>query len=93
MQSSMKLYSLTGCPYCMRVKAQLKRLGLSYEEIKVPRFRGFRRQVQRLSGQNRVPVLVDGEKVIADSVVICNYLAQQYGSKTRDATAPRSVNA
>ncbi len=73
------LYNLRGCPFCIRVKKHLARLDLEFVEIQVPRFRRWRKDVQRLSGQRQVPVLVDGERVIADSQTICEYLSAQYG--------------
>lgn len=81
MAPDLTLYNLRGCPFCKRVKDVLAQLGLEYDEIQVAPFRMMRKEVKRLSGQRRVPVLVDGEHVIADSQAICGYLASRYGSR------------
>lgn len=80
MSPALTLYTITACPYCIRVKKHLARLHLDYHEVHVPRLRALRRTVQQLSGQKRVPVLVDGDRVVADSQVICAYLTERYGA-------------
>ncbi len=79
----MKLYHLWTCPYCFRVRRKLKQLGVEYEGIWV----GFhpRRwaEVEQLTGKAMVPVLVDGDKVINESAVICNYLENNYPIDSR----------
>lgn len=79
MSSSRTLYNLSGCPYCIRVKRRLAELGLPYDEIQVPRLRALRRTVKELSGQRRVPVLVDNGAVIHDSRAILAHLDRTYG--------------
>lgn len=63
------------CP-CGRVARALRRAGVAYEEVRVPYRRSRREQVQRLTGQRRVPVLelADGEAV-CDSHRIVELLA------------------
>ena len=53
------LYELTGCPYCAKVTTKLDELGLEYESREVPRSRSERTEVQEVSGQAGVPVLID----------------------------------
>lgn len=52
------------CP-CGRVARALRRAGVAHDEVRVPYRKGRRAQVERLTGQRRVPVLVldDGEAV------------------------------
>jgi glutathione S-transferase len=69
---SRRLYQIATCPYCIKVSAALDRLGLEYQAVAVDP--GDRREVRRLSGQALVPVLVDGETVVADSTAILRYL-------------------
>ena len=76
----MKLYHLWMCPYCARVRRKLKHLGIKYDRVWV----GFHPQrwpeVEHLTGKAMVPVLVDGDKVINESAVICDYLDKNYGN-------------
>ncbi len=81
--STLTLYELPGCPYCAKVKTKLSDLGLDYESIEVPRSHGERTEVEEVSGQTGVPVLVDPDNDIegmAESDDIVAYLDRTYGS-------------
>lgn len=68
------------CP-CGSVERRLRRLGLEHRVERVPyRRRSARPEVVELTGQTRVPVLVDGDEVISDSKRILQYLEWRYGS-------------
>lgn len=78
----LKLFDLAGAddnlrfsPYCWRVKLALAHKRLPVETIPW-RFTEKDRIAQ--SGQGRVPVLVDGDKWIADSWTIAEYLEDTY---------------
>jgi glutathione S-transferase len=61
------------CP-CGKVARALRRDGIEFEQIRQPQRRSRRPEVEAVSGQRRVPVLlIDGE-VIADSRRIVEYL-------------------
>lgn len=63
------------CP-CGRVARALRRAGVAYEEVRVPYRRGRREEVERLTGQRRVPVLVlDGGEAVCDSHRIVELIA------------------
>jgi glutathione S-transferase len=49
------------------------------ELIEVPRPRDEREAVAAVSGQRRVPVLVDGDRVVVDSRRIVRHLYEVYG--------------
>ena len=66
------------CP-CGAVARDLKRAGLEYRTERLPFRRGERPEIVELTGQNRVPVLVDSEEVVHDSKRIREYLAWKYG--------------
>jgi len=77
---SMKMYDLAGAdpalrfsPYCWRTKMALAHKGLEVETIP---WRFTEKDVIAFSGQGRVPVLVDGEKVVFDSWDIALYLEE-----------------
>jgi glutathione S-transferase len=61
------------CP-CGKVARELKRAGVEYEQVRVPYNRSKRAEIQELTGQIRVPVLVDGDEVVSDSHRIVEYL-------------------
>ena len=62
-------------PYCWRIKMALAHKEL--EDETVP-WRFTEKDVIAFSGQGRVPVLVDGDKVVADSWAIANDLEDRY---------------
>jgi glutathione S-transferase len=57
------------------VARELKTRGLEFEEVRVPQRRRHRTEIQELTGQDWVPVIVDGEEVVYDSHRIVEYLA------------------
>ena len=59
--SDLILYELPGCPYCAKVINKLDELGLEYESREVPRSHSERTEVEEVSGQTGVPVLIDEE--------------------------------
>jgi glutathione S-transferase len=61
------------CP-CGRVARALHRAGIASGEVRVPRRRAERTEVQALTGQPRVPVLVIDGQAICDSRRILSYL-------------------
>jgi len=79
--SDLELYVLPGCPYCAKVTSKLDELGLDYEEHEVPRSHGQREEVERVSGQTGVPVLVDPDHDVTgmpESDDIVAYLEETY---------------
>jgi glutathione S-transferase len=75
-----KLYGheLSGNSY--KAKLMLSLLGLEYEWIKVDLLAGAHKQPEflALNPFGQVPVLVDGDTVVADAQAILVYLARQY---------------
>ena len=59
---------------CGTVARRLNKLGLEYEQVRVAQRRVNRTEIQDLTGQTWVPVLVDGDEVIHDSHRILEYL-------------------
>jgi glutaredoxin len=72
------LYQAEWCPYCHRVRQTLSELGLSYMAAAVPAEKQQRTELIELSGQDEIPVLVDGEHTIAGSSAIEEYLRETY---------------
>jgi glutathione S-transferase len=61
------------CP-CGRVARALTRDGITFEEVEVPQRRSRRPEVEALTGQRRVPVLVIDGDAICDSRRIVEHL-------------------
>ncbi len=81
--TNLKLYELEGCPFCAKVTAKLDELGLEYDSVMVPRSHSERTDVEEISGQTGVPVLVDEEHGIdamPESDDIVAYLDETYGN-------------
>jgi glutathione S-transferase len=66
------------CP-CGRIARVLKRDGIAYESVVVPQRRSRRPEVEALSGQRRVPVLILEGEVICDSRRIVEHLELRRG--------------
>ena len=79
--ANITLYELPGCPYCAKVVDKLDELGLEYDSIEVPRSHGERTEVEEVSGQTGVPVIVDDEHGIdgmSESDDIVEFLEKNY---------------
>ena len=79
--SQLELYELDGCPFCAKVKDKLADLDLEYESHMVPSSHDERTEVEDVSGQTGVPVLVDHEHDVegmAESDDIVAYLDETY---------------
>ena len=66
------------CP-CGAVERRLRRLRIEHRTERVPYRKADRPEIVELTGQGRVPVLVDGDEVIHDSKRILEYLDHAYG--------------
>ncbi|ERG93111.1 MAG: glutaredoxin related protein [Haloquadratum walsbyi J07HQW1] len=81
--SNLTLYELNGCPYCAKVIDKLDELELEYDSVSVPRAHSERTEVESISGQTGVPVLVDEANDISgmpESDDIVAYLERTYGN-------------
>jgi glutathione S-transferase len=59
---------------CGKVARRLRQAGIEYDEVRVPYLKRHRPEVEELTGQRWVPVLVHGDQVIHDSKRIVEYL-------------------
>ncbi|WP_254839836.1 glutaredoxin family protein [Natronomonas marina] len=81
--ANITLYELPGCPYCAKVIDKLNELGLEYDSIEVPSDHADRTEVEAVSGQTGVPVIVDEEHGVDgmnESDDIVAYLEETYGA-------------
>ncbi len=73
---------------CGKTARALDSLGISYETVRVPFRKSERPDIEKLTGQKLVPVLVDGDEVIHDSKRIVEYLKSR-GSRTESEDTPK----
>jgi len=73
------LYVKTGCPYCLKVLATGKELGISFEEKNIANDAVAAELVAR-EGKRQVPYLVDSERGVEmyESGDIDTYLRKNY---------------
>jgi glutathione S-transferase len=78
----------------------LKHLGVPFEEVVIPLDQPqTRQQILRYSPSARVPVLLDGDLAVWDSLAICEYLHEKFPERhlwpadSRARTIARSVSA
>ncbi|MCB0219272.1 MAG: glutathione S-transferase family protein [Chrysiogenetes bacterium] len=79
MASTLELYHWEISPFCEKVRRILDYKGLPYRTITQPLTR--RPLLQSRTGQQKVPVLRDGETWVADSTDIARYLEERYPEK------------
>lgn len=74
-----KLYHIERCPYCEKVRLALALEGLDYESALIDP--DDRTEVVQVSGQEKVPVLVEEGRVLLESNRILQRLVEQPESK------------
>jgi len=84
----LELYQFELSHYSEKVRFLLDFKGLDYRKVEVTPGIG-QMEVFQLSGQSAVPVLKDGETVVADSTEIARYLERQYPEPAAIPSAPR----
>ena len=77
-KTGIRLYTGNYCPYCVRVKRELDRLGLDYEVVDADA--DGREEIMRLSGQRKIPILTIGDEVLTDSSHIIRELRRRYAA-------------
>jgi Glutathione S-transferase, N-terminal domain len=75
------------CP-CGAVERRLRKLGTEHSTERVPYNRRRRPEIEEITHQRRVPVLVDGDEVIHDSKRILQYLDWKYGAEADGGEDP-----
>jgi len=62
MMPTVKVYTKSFCPYCVRAKAFLDRKGIAYEEIDAEHDDALRTWLVEASGQRTVPQIFVGDR-------------------------------
>jgi glutaredoxin 3 len=63
-RSTVRVYTLSGCPHCVRARDLLRRRGLSFEEVNGDGEPGFGDRLLELTGRLTVPQIVIGGEPI-----------------------------
>jgi glutathione S-transferase len=82
-----RLYHRWKCPWCAAARQAIENVGAEVELVEVAYPREERDEVERASGQRRVPVLVDDDVVVVESRRVVRHLYSRYG----DASFSRSI--
>lgn len=61
---TVKVYSTTTCPWCIRVKDFLKSKNIAFEDIDVSQDAAKAQEMFQKSGQSGVPVITVDDKVV-----------------------------
>lgn len=77
------------CP-CGAAERRLRKLGVHHRIERVPYAKGKRPEIEELTKQRRVPVLVYGEEIVTDSKRILQYLEHRHPEPERPAKPPKS---
>jgi microsomal prostaglandin-E synthase 2 len=77
------LYQFESCPFCWKVKSLLHFSKIPYKTVEVNPMNS--KELEPL-GLKKVPVLVDGEKVVTESSVIMDYINEHYAHLSNDET-------
>lgn len=90
---SIKFYDLAGAderlrfsPFCWRIRLALRHKGLDFETIA---WRFVEKEKIAFAKSEKVPVLLDGDRVVIDSWVIAEYLETAYADRPSLFGGPR----
>lgn len=76
MLDELLLYDLTDSPFCLKARICLQVKGVAFRRVTLTL--GRRRELRRLNPLGKVPVLVQGTEVVADSSRIARWLDTHY---------------
>lgn len=88
--STLALYDLARSGNCYKIRLLLAMLGLDYRRIPTDSTAGATQtpEFKRINPRGQIPVLVDGDTVIWDSMAILVYLARRWGGERWLPTDP-----
>ena len=69
--------------WSLRAWLAMRHTGIDFEEIRVPLYAGdYRERIARFGAAGKVPILVDGDVTIWESLAICEYLAEAHPERS-----------
>lgn len=84
----LQLYQFELSHHCEKIRLILDYKGLDYRKVEVTPGIG-QLELFQMSGQRQVPVLKDGNQIVADSTAIAQYLEQRYPNPSIIPTDPK----
>ncbi|PVV07785.1 MAG: glutathione S-transferase [gamma proteobacterium symbiont of Ctena orbiculata] len=86
----LKLYNYPRSGNCYKIRLFLSMLGLEYERIDIDLIKGesLTDEFKQINPRGQVPVLMDGDLIIWDSMAILIYLARRYAASSWLPTDP-----
>ena len=75
----MRLYHRWKCPWCAAARQGIANVEAEVELVEVPYPREERDELEAVSGQRKVPVLVDGDQVVIGSREVVRHMYATYG--------------
>lgn len=81
--TNLKLYDFERSGNCYKVRLLLSMLDLDYERVRIDSTAGETQtaEFKRVNPRGQIPVLIDGDTAIWDSMAILVYLARRYGDE------------
>ena len=76
---SLILYQFEACPYCAKVRAAIKELGVELEVRDTRENDNYREELVAMTGKTQVPCLVIDGKPMHESGDIVDYLKENFG--------------
>jgi glutathione S-transferase len=73
------------CP-CGKCARRLRAAGVEFDEVRVSVLKRDRDEVEELTGQRWVPVLVDGDEIVHESHRITEYLEWAHGGAAAESS-------
>nr|AJE61312.1 glutathione S-transeferase [Dendroctonus armandi] len=73
----LRLYSMQFCPYAQRTRLVLKAKGIPHDTVNINLIQKPEWYF-KIHPEGKVPALLDGDKVIVESLDICDYLNEKY---------------
>ena len=64
MKGRVIIFSITGCPFCMRAKDKMQKLGIEYMDVNLDTYPERRGEAKKRSGRNTVPQIFFNNKHI-----------------------------
>lgn len=82
--AQLKLYDYPISGNCYKIRMLLSMLGCEYQQVPVDILKGESQTQEflELNPRGQIPLLIDGETVVWDSMAILVYLARRYGDET-----------
>lgn len=81
------LYERPDCWKCVEVEEVLARLGVAHEIVNTRTTPGAGDLIEQISGERRVPLLIDGDRAVWDRRRIIRHLEETYGDPGDGPTA------